>query len=109
MLELKVLQLVNSHEELRQLRQSTLRSHVQVAYKEVKPIDNERLLACLEKMRSSDEKSWNNDILNMICGYFEDMQLLFSAFSRKMRRGALFTSMLLIHPTLALKYQWTLS
>lgn len=89
MLELKVLQLVNSHEELRQLRQSTLRSHVQVAYKEVKPIDNERLLACLEKMRSSDEKSWNSDILNMICGYFEDMQLLFSAFSRKMRKGGI--------------------
>ena len=89
MLELKVLQLVNSHEELRQLRQSTLRSHVQVAYIGVKPIDNERLLACLEKMRSSDEKSWNNDILNMICGYFEDMQLLFSAFSRKMRKGGI--------------------
>lgn len=89
MLELKVLQLVNSHEELRQLRQSTLRSHVQVAYKEVTPIGNERLLACLEKMRSSDEKSWNSDILNMICGYFEDMQLLFSAFSRKVRKGGI--------------------
>ena len=25
----------------------------------------------------------------MICGYFEDMQLLFSAFSRKMRRGGI--------------------
>ena len=32
MLELKVLQLVNSHEELRELRESTLRSHVQVSY-----------------------------------------------------------------------------
>ena len=40
MLELKVLQLVNSHEELRALRNNTLRSHVQVTYNEVKPIDN---------------------------------------------------------------------
>lgn len=89
MLELKVLQLVNSHEELRQLRNSTLRSHVQIAYKEVTPINNERLLACLEKMHSNHDKSWNSDILNMICGYFEDMQQLFCAFSRKMRRGGM--------------------
>lgn len=89
MLELKVLQLVNSHEELRQLRKSTLRSHVQVAYQEVLPINNERLQHCLETMRSSDEKSWNSDILNMICGYFEDMQQLFGAFSRKMRKGGM--------------------
>ncbi len=87
MLELKVLQLVNSHEDLQKLRKSTLRSHVQVKYAEVKPIDNCRLRRCLSDMRRSDTKSWNSDILNMICGYFEDMQQLFSAFSRKMRKG----------------------
>ena len=32
MLELKVLGLINSHEELRVLRKNTLRSHVQVSY-----------------------------------------------------------------------------
>ena len=36
MLELKVLELVNSHEDLRNLRKSTLRSHVQVKYSELK-------------------------------------------------------------------------
>ena len=87
MLELKVLQLVNSHEELRELRKNTLRSHVQVSYEEVMPINNERLHKCLEKMCDRDKKRWNSNILNMICGYFEDMQLLFSAFSHKMRRG----------------------
>lgn len=89
MLELKVLQLVNSPEELRELRKSTLRSHVQVAYKGVYPINNERLQCCLEKMRLSENKSWNSDILNMICGYFEDMQLLFESFNRKMQKGGL--------------------
>lgn len=87
MLELKVLQLVNSHEELQALRKSTLRSHVQVKYSEVKPIDNYRLKKCLSDMKNSETKSWNTDILNMICGYFEDMQQLFISFSKKMHQG----------------------
>ena len=87
MLELKVLQLLNSHEELKELRKSTLRSHVQVKYGDVRPIDNFRLGECLSDMRKSDKKSWNSDIPNMVCGYFEDMQHLFMAFSRKMRKG----------------------
>ena len=87
MLELKVLQLVNNHEDLQKLRKSTLRSHVQVKYSEVKPIDNVRLKKCLSDMKNSESKSWNPDILNMICGYFEDMQKLFTAFAKKMQRG----------------------
>lgn len=87
MLELKVLQLVNSHEELQTLRKSTIRSHVQVKYSDIKPIDNLRLKQCLADMKNSDTKSWNSDILNMICGYFEDMQQLFTAFAKKMQRG----------------------
>ncbi|MCR5193032.1 MAG: DNA modification methylase [Bacteroidales bacterium] len=88
MLELKVLQLVNSHEDLQALRKNTIRSHVQVKYSNVEPIDNPRLRRCLKDMKESDAKSWNSDILNMICGYFEDMQLLFSAFAKKMRSGS---------------------
>ena len=87
MLELKVLQLVNSHEDLQALRKNTIRSHVQVKYSDIKPIDNVRLKQCLADMKNSDTKSWNSDILNMICGYFEDMQLLFTAFAKKMRSG----------------------
>ena len=87
MLELKVLQLVRSHQELQMLRKSTLRSHVQVKYSEIKPIDNDRLKECLMAMRSTDSKSWNIDIFNMICGYFEDMQQLFMSFAQKMRKG----------------------
>ena len=87
MLELKVLQLVNSYEELRNLRKSTIRSHVQINYSEVNTIDNLRLKQCISKMRDSKTKSWNSDILNMINGYFEDMEQLFCAFSRKMRKG----------------------
>lgn len=87
MLELKVLQLVNNYEELRDLRKSTLRSHVQVPYDKMTPIDNERLGSCLAQMQENYSDSWNSDIINMICGYFDDMKMLFQAFSGKMRKG----------------------
>ncbi len=87
MLELKVLQLINNHEELRTLRKNTLRSHVQVTYSFIDPIDNERLKTSLDEMKKTDSKSWNIDIRNMICGYFEDMKILFDAFAMKMKKG----------------------
>lgn len=87
MLELKVLQLINSHEELRQLRHNTLRSHVQVKYDALTPIANDRLKQCLEEMTQTNVDSWNTDIINMICGYFQDMQILYGAFEKKVKRG----------------------
>ncbi len=89
MLELKVLQLVNSHKDLRELRKNTLRSHVQIKYGNITPINNLRLKECLSDMKKSEYKSWNSGIYNMICGYFEDMQLLFRAFADKMRSGGI--------------------
>lgn len=89
MLELKVLELVHSHKDLQALRRSTIRSHVQVKYSNIDPIDNTRLKQSLSNMEKSDSKSWNSDILNMICGYFEDMQLLFNSFAKKMRSGGI--------------------
>ena len=87
MLELRVLQLVHSHKDLQTLRKSTIRSHVQVKYSKIEPIDNLRLKRCLSDMKKNEAKSWNSDIFNMICGYFEDMQQLFKSFSRKVRQG----------------------
>lgn len=88
MLELKVLELAKTYKELRELRGRTLRSHVQVRYDDIQPIDNDRLRACLSEMqRQKDVVSWNSDILNMVCGYFEDMQELFRNFRRVMQKG----------------------
>ncbi|RHR59551.1 DNA modification methylase [Parabacteroides sp. AF17-28] len=89
MLELKVLQLINSHEELRELRKNTLRSHVQVPYDKILPIENERLKNSLLEMSNNELNAWNSDIINMICAYFEDMQFLFSEFAKKMRKGGI--------------------
>ncbi len=87
MLELKVLQLINSHEELRELRKNTLRSHVQVPYDKIHPIENGRLRDCLLEMSKKELDTWNSDIINMICAYFEDVQFLFSEFAKKMHKG----------------------
>jgi hypothetical protein len=87
MLELKVLQLINSYEELRELRKHTLRSHVQVPYDKILPIENERLRNSLLAMSNKELDTWNHHIINMICAYFEDMQLLFSEFAKKMHKG----------------------
>ena len=86
MLELKVLQLINSYEELRELRKNTLRSHVQIPYDKILPIENERLHDSISKMLNNKQNTWNSDIINMICAYFEDMQFLFSEFAKKMRK-----------------------
>ena len=88
MLELKVLELIRNYDELRQLRERTIRSHVQVRYETLNPINNERLLECINAMKAQrDVVSWNADIINMVCGYFEDMQELFKSFRRVMRKG----------------------
>jgi len=87
MLELKVLQLINSHEELRELRKHTLRSHVQIPYDKILPIENERLRNSLLEMSNKELNTWNSDIINMICAYFEDIQFLFSEFAKKMHKG----------------------
>ena len=87
MLELKVLQLINSREELRELRKHTLRSHVQIPYDKILPIENERLRNSLLEMSNKELNTWNSDIINMICAYFEDIQFLFSEFAKKMHKG----------------------
>ena len=38
-------------------------------------------------MSNKELNTWNTDITNMICAYFEDMQFLFSEFAKKMHRG----------------------
>lgn len=84
MLELKVLNLVNNYEELKQLRKNTLRSHVQVKYGELRILDVPTLKEYFDKISKKELVFWNDDILNMIKGYFLDMNHLFMQFKRVM-------------------------
>ena len=87
MLELKVLDLVNNYEELKQLRINTLRSHVQVKYEELCELNVPTLKEYLNKITEKKIVFWNNDLLNMIKGYFLDMNHLFEQFKRVMQSG----------------------
>lgn len=84
MIELKTLDLIKSHEELRALRKSTLRSHVQIKFETLETLD----IPLLKKSIASIEKNaisfWNSNLLNMIKGYFIDLDYLFSKFRDKM-------------------------
>lgn len=82
MLELKVLDLINNYEELLDLRKRTIRSHVQVKYNEIEEINTPTLKKYLELISQKEINLWNNDLLNMIKGYFLDMQHLFTQFKR---------------------------
>ncbi|WP_091291019.1 DNA modification methylase [Flavobacterium sp. fv08] len=87
MLELKVLDLIKSHEELIQLRKSTLRSHVQVKHGNLEILQIPLLSEYLNKVSNKGIDFWNTDLLNMIKGYFLDMDLLFDQFKRVIKKN----------------------
>lgn len=87
MLELKVLDLVSNYDELIQLRKSTLRSHVQVKYGALRELDVPTLKEYFTKLSEKEISLWNTDLLNMIKGYFLDMDHLFEQFKRVMQSG----------------------
>ena len=82
MLELKVLDLINNYEELNNLRKNTIRSHVQVKYDEIEELNVPTLQSYLKKISQKEIALWNSDLLNMIKGYFIDMDHLFYQFKR---------------------------
>lgn len=85
MLELKVLDLVSNYDELLQLRKNTLRSHVQVKYGELRELDVPTLKEYFNKLSEKEIALWNTELLNMIKGYFLDMDHLFEQFKRVMQ------------------------
>lgn len=84
-LELKVLDLVNNYDELNQLRKNTLRSHVQVKHGELIELDIPTLKEYFKNISEKKLVFWNNELLNMIKGYFLDMDHLFEQFKRVMQ------------------------
>jgi DNA modification methylase len=86
MVELWMLDLVESYESIRELRKSTLRSHVQIKHGAIDILEIEELQDCLRKI-SGKKELWNEEIPNMIKGYFVDMNTLFEELQKKMRKG----------------------
>lgn len=89
MLELKTLGFTRNNEEIRHLREQTLRSHVQIKWEDKACIDNEYLMGTLEclKMAAREAESWNDSIIDMVRLYFVDMQNIFRTMYKKLKNG----------------------
>lgn len=84
MLELKMLGLITNYNDLQSLRKRTLRSHVQVKHGNLEALDIPLLNESIASIMKKSNLFWNNDLLNMIKGYFLDMDALFEDFHRVM-------------------------
>lgn len=87
MIELRMLDFIKDYSDLRELRRKTLRSHVQVKWDDVEILDIDLLRESINEIQKHEEVFWNNSLLNMIKGYFQDMNYLFSKLYKKLTYG----------------------
>lgn len=89
MLELKTLGFTGTSEKIRELREKTLRSHVQIKWKDSTNIQNQLLAETINKLEvaSEDIEQWNSSIIDMVRLYFVDMQSIFGTLYKKMKKG----------------------
>lgn len=79
---------VTSMAELRSLRQRTLRSHLQTAWKSpVKSDFGRRYSRVIKRLLAAQGQLWNKRLPLMVQAYFEDMQTVLESCYRLMRRG----------------------
>ena len=89
MLELKTLGLTSSYEEVRNLREKTLRSHVQIKWEDNESINNRTLNNTLKLLKDSSKEQdiWNSSILDMVRLYFVDIKKIFHVLYKKVKLG----------------------
>lgn len=91
MVELKVLGYVANLDELKKLREKTMRSHVQIKWGNLEALDIKELENTLIQIAEYKNEFWNVELLNMIKGYFLDIDTLFKGLKRKMsQKGMVF-------------------
>lgn len=89
MIELRVLGYLKSDEEVRNLRENTIRSHVQVKWNKCKSLKISQLDETIESLKKFENMFWNKGLIDMIQGYFEDMDTLFNMLYKKMKKSGL--------------------
>jgi len=87
-LELWVLGYLKTFAEERKLRQSTLRSHVQVNWPNEEILNVPRLKRTVKNISKNSGALWNKHILNMIKGYFIDLNAILKSLHKKLVTGA---------------------
>lgn len=87
MIELWMLDYIRDYNELKQLRHNTFRSHVQVAWGKTDTLDIQILNNALDELGEHKEKFWNKHLLEMIKGYFLDMDILLGNLYSKLKNN----------------------
>jgi len=87
MLELKTLGFTKTTNDIKLLREKTLRSHVQLKWADETKIENKLLESTLKRIENkvNNDNLWNTSILDMIRLYFVDMKKIFTVLYRKMK------------------------
>ena len=89
MLELKTLSFTNNNDEVKALREKTMRSHVQIKWNDDTYLSNEMLkntLKLLEKA-SAGKEMWNESLIDMVRLYFVDIKQIFDSIYKKLKKG----------------------
>ena len=79
---------ISTYENERKFRKSALTSHVQIQLEKVDYPNVEELKTAIAFLESSEAKLWNNNIPNMVRGYFNDMQNLLIELKPKLNPNA---------------------
>lgn len=87
MIELKMLDYLKKYSSMNEYRSQTIRSHVQVKWPATNALNISKLKSSIKKIQNKNIDLWNESIIDMINGYFEDMDLLFTHFSRILTKG----------------------
>ena len=87
MLELKTLGFTKTSEEIKELREKTLRSHVQIKWNDTSNVNNELLENTLVELEeaSKEIEKWNDSKIDMVRLYLVDMQNIFRVLYGKMK------------------------
>lgn len=87
-LELWLLGYLATYKDERELRKSTLRSHVQIAWHKEETLKIKKLVKVLKEIEKHRENFWNSSILEMIKGYFVDMNIILENLYKKMKSNS---------------------
>lgn len=89
MLELKTLGFTKDNSQIKNLREHTFRSHVQIHWNDETMVENPLLKNTLKELNKAAASSelWNNSIIDMVRLYFVDMEKIFKELYAKMKIG----------------------
>jgi len=89
MVELRVLDYLDTDNAVRELRKNTIRSHVQVKWNKSNALNIESLNRSVENLKKYEKEFWNKSLIDMIEGYFDDMNILFNILFKKIKKDGM--------------------